>query len=317
MEPNRIWHDPVVEIYSNLITPGVWCSADGYDLANRRWYCLKVKAEIKDDQWLLSTIAEQIRQYYAANREESPWNTIRTDAQGSPVTFGSKPDDTVDRLIRKSLYYGHKCADRLPMTDTGRIEFDVDVEVMEGEIQTRETLIHAMDQIPATQINSEIARRFCLVPILAVVIAEKKPWKAGTVAGILMPYAGKDLEIIARDGNTGMPLTLPQLLDLVRGVRELAKSGAKHGDIKYWNTVLQPKCQGSDHPAELTLIDAGSEAPEYGGDTRVLGMLLLWCLENAPALRRDKQVKALVVAAASALVDGNFDGALSCLATRR
>ncbi|KAK2598140.1 hypothetical protein QQS21_005691 [Conoideocrella luteorostrata] len=313
MEPNRVWHDPVVEIYSNLITPGVRCSAEGYDLANRRWYCLKVEAEIEDDQLLSSTIAGHLRQYYAANRKEPPWNTIRMNAEGSIVTFDSQPCDKVNRLIRKSLCYGHKPTDRLPTTAIDnlknltyisrsadrctwnnnqdcvfkRIEFDVDVEVIEDEIQTRETLIYAMGQMPSTQINS-----------------------------ILMPYAGKDLESLVRNSNADLPLNLTQLLDLVRGVRELAKSGVQHGDIKYWNTVLQPTGQGSGL-AKLMLIDSGSEAPEYDGDARALGTLLLWCLENALALRQDRQARAIVVAAASALVNENFDGALSCLSTRK
>lgn len=166
------------------------------------------------------------------------------------------------------------------------------------------------------QISGEMVRRFCLVPILVVVIADRKPWKPGTVAGILMPYAGKDLESLVRNSNADLPLTLTHLLDLVRGVRELAKSGVQHGDITYWNTVLQPAGQGSG-PTKLMLIDAGSEAPEYDGDARALGMLLLWCLENAIALRQDRQARAIVVAAASALVNENFDGALSCLSTRK
>ncbi|KID82924.1 alpha-L-fucosidase [Metarhizium guizhouense ARSEF 977] len=323
MDPNRAWHDPVVEIYSNLITHGVRCSAEAYDLANRRWYCLKVEAEVEDDQWLSSTIATHLGQYYAANREEPPWNTIRMNAEGSLVTFDSQPADKVDRPIRKSLCYGHKRADRLPTTAVDnlknltyisrsadrctwsgqdcvfkRIEFDVDVEVIDGEIQTRETLIHAMGPVPATQINNEMARRFCLVPILAVVVADRKPWKPGTVAGILMPYAGEDLESLVRNSNPGLSLTLTQLLDLVRGVRELSTE------------------QG-DGPGKLMLIDAGSEAPEYDGDAGALGTLLLWCLENTPALRQDRQAKAMMVAAASALVNGNFDAALSCLSARK
>ncbi|KFG79448.1 hypothetical protein MANI_014051 [Metarhizium anisopliae] len=341
MEPNRAWHDPVVEIYSSLITPDVRCSAEAYDLPNRRWYCLKVEAEIEHDQWLSSTIATHLGQYYAANREEPAWNTIRMNAEGSLVTFDSQPDDKVDRPIPKSLCYGHKRTDRLPTMAVDnlknlsyisrsadrctwndqdcvfkRIEFDVDVEVIEDEIQTRETLIHAMGPMPATQTNNEMASRFCLVPILAVVVADRKPWKPGTVAGILMPYAGEDLESLVRNRNTGLSLTLTQLLDLVRGVRELAKCGVQHGDIKYWNTVLQSTEQG-DGPGKLMLIDAGSKAPEYDGDARALGTLLLWCLENTPALRQDRQAKVMVVAAASALFNGNFDAALSCLSARK
>lgn len=98
MEPNRAWHDPVVEIYSNLITPGVRCSAEAYDLANRRWYCLKVEAEIEHDQWLSSTIATHLGQYYAANREEPPWNTIRMNAEGSLNPTGRQSRQTHSKV---------------------------------------------------------------------------------------------------------------------------------------------------------------------------------------------------------------------------
>ena len=42
MEQNRLWHEPVVEIYANATSPKVSCSAQAYDLANRRWYELNV-----------------------------------------------------------------------------------------------------------------------------------------------------------------------------------------------------------------------------------------------------------------------------------
>lgn len=77
MEPNRRWYDPIVEIYSNLLTPSTRCSAAGYDLANHRWYRLKIEEEIDDDEWLSSTIAEYIRKYSATHSAAPPWNTIR------------------------------------------------------------------------------------------------------------------------------------------------------------------------------------------------------------------------------------------------
>ncbi|OAQ60760.1 alpha-L-fucosidase [Pochonia chlamydosporia 170] len=116
MEPNRAWHDPVVEIYSNLITPGVRCSAAGYDLANRRWYCLKVEADIEDDRWLSSKITDHLRRYYDANQKTPPWNTIRMDAKGITATFDCQPDNEVERPIQKSLTYGDKETDSLPTT---------------------------------------------------------------------------------------------------------------------------------------------------------------------------------------------------------
>ncbi|KAG8408724.1 hypothetical protein J3459_011005 [Metarhizium acridum] len=272
--------------------------------------------------------------YYAQHQAEPPWNTVRMNAEGDQVTFDCQPNENVDRPIRKSLSYGHKCTDRLPTTAVEtlqnltyisrsadrctwqnqecvfkRIEFDVDVQVIEDEIRTREALIRSMGSIPAAPVHSEMARRFCLVPIIAVVVADRRPWKSGSVAGILMPYAGEDLETLARNSND-LPLTLAWLLDLVRGVGELAACGVQHGDIKYWNMVLETT-------GRLGLIDAGSEAPGYDGDAGALGRLLLWCLENARALRRDTQAKAMVVAAASALVDGDFDGAVGCLSARK
>lgn len=248
----------------------------------------------------------------------------------------------VDRPIQKSLCYGNQPHNRLPTTSIEnldkltyisrsadrcnwnnqdcvfkRIEFDVDIEVIETEIQTRETLINSMNKIPTEQVNTEMARRFCLVPILAVVIGNRQPWKLDTVAGFIMPYAGSDLELLSRSSDTDLHITITHLRDLVRGVKELSRLGVQHGDIRYWNTVLQTAVQDDDSPDRLILIDAGCEAPDYDGDARALATLLYWCLENAPSLKRDRQAKAILVAAASALADEDFDTALSCLSARK
>ena len=114
MEPNRSWHDPVVEIYSNLITPGIRRAANGYDPANRRWYCLKVEAEIEDDHWLSSTITSHLREYYSTHQTPPPWNTISTNAERNQVTFECEPREMVDRPIQKSLCYGTQPENRLP-----------------------------------------------------------------------------------------------------------------------------------------------------------------------------------------------------------
>ncbi|KAK3941737.1 hypothetical protein QBC46DRAFT_448404 [Diplogelasinospora grovesii] len=339
MESNRLWHDPVVEIFSNLITPGVRCSASAYDLANRRWYRLKVDdAEVvPDDDWLSSTVAKHVR--------------ATTARAGSPVTFETKPDDRVDRPITKSLSYGgsEPTTDKLPTTTFDqlesltyisrsadrctwhgkdcvfkRIEFDVDIEPIATEIRIRETLMDAIGPVgnSIADVNAEMTRRFLVVPVLAVVIGiNSKPWKPGTVAGILMPFAGQDLEILARDNtDAALPITELQLRDLVRGVQELGKCGVEHGDIKYWNTVLQQPAEEDDDgaaaaaAAKLVLIDLGSVAPEYDGDAKALGTLLLWCLEHAaPTLRENEAARARVHAAAAALAEEDFDAALKSL----
>ena len=105
-------------------------------------------------------------------------------------------------------------------------------------------------------------------------------------------------------------MTATQLAELVRGVRRLGECGVVHGDIKYRKVVLQQSEGGEE--AKLVLIGLGTEAPEYEGDAKALGTLLLWCVENANGLRED--VKARVAAAAAALRAEDFDAALACLA---
>ncbi|KAK5998620.1 hypothetical protein PT974_01001 [Cladobotryum mycophilum] len=231
MESNRIWHDPVVEIFSNLITQGACCSADAYDLANRRWYRLNGDAEVRDDDWLSSTIAKHIREYYAVNNEGPLWNTIRTTACGSPVTFETKPDDLVGRPITESPSYGSEVTDKLPITSFDqlesltyisrsadrriwrgkncvfkRIEFNVGIEPIRDEIRIRETLIDATQPASVADVNSEIIRRFLITPVLAAVFGNSKPWKPGTVAGVPMPFSGQDLEILVREGDAALKM---------------------------------------------------------------------------------------------------------------
>ncbi|KAI1875939.1 uncharacterized protein JN550_001435 [Neoarthrinium moseri] len=61
MEANRTWHEPVVEVYSNLITPGVCCSAAAYDLANRRWYQFNAgDPAVRDAGWRHDTRLDEV-----------------------------------------------------------------------------------------------------------------------------------------------------------------------------------------------------------------------------------------------------------------
>ncbi|KAK3945568.1 hypothetical protein QBC46DRAFT_444976 [Diplogelasinospora grovesii] len=195
MEANRIWHEPVVEVYSNLITPGVCCFAAAYDLANRRWYQLDVGDaaadwhhdtrldEVPDDEWLSST------------------NTISTNSSGFPVSFALSEEALVRRPISERFSYGHRPCDKLPTTrfkqlcdktylsrgaDTclwdgrrcvfKRVEFDCDVESQENEIRTREAIIQCIERdlgSASEDQNYVMERRFNVVPILAVVLHDE------------------------------------------------------------------------------------------------------------------------------------------------
>ena len=56
-------------------------------------------------------------------------------------------------------------------------------------------------------------------------------------------------------------------------------------------------------------------APEYGGDAKALGTLLLWCLEQASALKEDESTKTIVETAVAALAEEDFDAALEALSS--
>ncbi|PNY26617.1 Uncharacterized protein TCAP_03451 [Tolypocladium capitatum] len=116
MEANRLWHDPVVEIYGNLITPGVRCSANAYDLGNRRWYQLNVDSPVTDDEWLSNVVAKHVAEHYRANRAPPPWDTINTTTGGDSVSFEARPSSRVDRPITEVLKYGLQPGHKLPTT---------------------------------------------------------------------------------------------------------------------------------------------------------------------------------------------------------
>jgi hypothetical protein len=109
--------------------------------------------------------------------------------------------------------------------------------------------------------------------------------------------------------DDGLHITEGQLRDLVYSVRQLGKCGIRRGDIKYWNTTLQPAGSAGD-AARLVLIDLGSVAPDYDGDAKALSALLLWCLEHTPTLRANADAGTRVQAAAAALDKEDFDAAL-------
>lgn len=77
--------------------------------------------------------------------------------------------------------------------------------------------------------------------------------------------------------------------------------------------LQQPAEEDDAVAAKLLLIDLGSVAPEYDGDAKALGALLLWCLEHAPTLKDNEAARARVDAAAAALAEEDFDAALESL----
>jgi hypothetical protein len=366
VEENRLWHEPAVEIYSILSTPGVCSTGNAYDLASRRWYELNIDSYFKDEDWMSALVAKHVSEYYHANQSLPPWNTINTTKTGSPITFETKPDAKVARPITAKFRYGDQPGHLLPTITFDqlrdkyylsraadycswqnrncvfkRIEFNVDIPSHEHEIRQRETLIRA---IRATRekdgshgtglfnMEKEIEARFNVVPVVAVVT---KPDENNTgevaqgssseeiVAGLLLPFAGDSLEIIASGAeDSTVSVDEWQLWDLLRGVRELNRCGVLHGDIRDWNVVIYepetaPATSEGKERARLMLIDMGDVAPGYEGDAKAMGDLFLWCLEHSPTLTSDPEVKRRVEEAAEILgTNKDFDAALAVLSPK-
>jgi hypothetical protein len=223
MEPNRIWHDPSVQLCFEGIPPGVSYSAEAYDMPNRRWYRLEIakitaQSEVPESGWVSSTVANHISTSYAVHKIPPWWNTIIMTSRDSAATFRNRTDDQVSSRGNQcpELTYGTAPTDKLPTTSIEdleqitfaspstdrciwrgqdcafkRIEFGFDIEGFAEEIRAHETLINVIGPLPeGRDLNSEILRRFCVVPILAVVIRNRAPWPPGTVTGLLMPYLG-------------------------------------------------------------------------------------------------------------------------------
>lgn len=155
------------------------------------------------------------------------------------------------------------------------------------------------------------------------------------VAGFIIPYMGRSLELFGAvhpsqgvtssenhppsmpaDGclttTVDMPITMAQLLDLVKGVRELSRCGVIHGDVCYWNIVLEelePRLAASSTP-RLLLIDMGDTAPDYENDAVALADVLLWCLKPSSRLREDEASRKMLIVASALLKKVDFDGAI-------
>ncbi|KAF2671606.1 hypothetical protein BT63DRAFT_467689 [Microthyrium microscopicum] len=300
MEEDRVWHEPEVIVYGNLITPGIRCSAEAYDLANRKWYQLNVDSEVDDDEWMSQVIEESILSYYREHGTPPSFNVINASRVSSIRTFDTKPNEVVARPIIKKLHYieeenclpstsfnelkekrylgravdrclwnGHDCVFK-------RIEFDVDVKPISREITTRESLIKALQDTSCKDILQTMQEIFHVIPILAVVLAKGT---TDDVVGILMPFGGPSLEDLAKT-SAALPqqITVHHLIELVKGVRELQRAGVLHGDINDRNTLFMSSEEGTQ---QLVLVDLGSIAPEYQGDANALGDLSLWIMERS------------------------------------
>lgn len=160
------------------------------------------------------------------------------------------------------------------------------------------------------------------------------------VAGFITPYMGRSLELFgevqpSQGGVTSsenddtpsmpaqgcltptvdVPITMKQLLDLVKGVRELSRCGVTHGDICYWNIILEevePRLATSSAP-RLLLIDMGDTAPDYENDAVALADVLLWCLKHSSRLREDHVSRKRIIVASALLKEVDFDGAIGLL----
>ncbi|KAK7697368.1 hypothetical protein SLS64_013611 [Diaporthe eres] len=158
-----------------------------------------------------------------------------------------------------------------------------------------------------------------------------------TVAGFITPYMGRSLELFGAINPTGggdsneshlpsmpalgsltttadVPITIEQLLDLVKGVRELSRCGITHGDICYWNIVIQePEPKSMSAVPRLLLIDMGDTAPDYENDAVALAGVLLWCLKHSSSLREDTASRNKLIIASVLLNEVDFDRAIEVL----
>lgn len=347
LEKHRAWHDPVVEIYDNDTDPTTSSrsSVRAYDAANRRWYHLEVDT-VADEDWMAEVVEKHIRAYHKGHRRQPRWNTIKTTLRGTPVTYDTQPEDVVCHKLSESLAYGSGPDDRFPTVPYKdvhektylskgadhclwngkrcvfkRIEFDADVAAFERAIRNREKLVACIEegcQTEGKDVYLEMERRFNVVPINAVVIKDDDPgpWEKGTVAGVIMPFAGTSLDTLADRGQVNV--NEAQLLDLLCGIRELNRFDVTHGDICDWNVALQSglldlSARGVGG-GKLLLLDLGNVAPDYEGDAKLLGKLFLWCLQHSASLNADPDVKLRVEEAAFVLkTREDFDQAYACL----
>lgn len=97
-----------------------------------------------------------------------------------------------------------------------RIEFDSDVEGIDREIKTRESLLRVITSQGEAKVdkNKIMERQFNVIPILAVVVDEQGRGD-GNVIGIVMPFGGISLESLSDpDSSSTDPLAGTQELEV-------------------------------------------------------------------------------------------------------
>ncbi|KAE9369883.1 hypothetical protein N431DRAFT_547196 [Stipitochalara longipes BDJ] len=353
MELNRIWHEPEVIIYGAIITPGICCSGQAYDLANRRWYQINVSSGAYDEESMASTVENHISTYYHTFGKQTPFNVINATEDGL-LKFDTQSNHVIARPIGEKLQYHSRgetaiptvsfdllvdkvylgrAIDRCRWNDQDcafkRIEFDCDIEVIDREIKSRENLLKALDlNYEANKDHNRIMeQRFNVIPILAVVVTEQDG-DNDEVIGILMPFGGLSLESLSESGlnstastsgSRDFEITRGELRDLAHGVRELAQAGVVHGDINERNTLKKPHeataAEGYQGQSRLVLVDFGDMAPEYKNNAFALGELFIWCKERSSWGGSDQRK---VEDAAQVLKEnGDFDRVLSVLDNER
>jgi hypothetical protein len=209
-----------------------------------------------------------------------------------------------------------------------RIDFDPNIMSIERDMKNRKILLEVPNHDRGKHENADelMEKRFSVLPILAVVNMEE----AGggqRVKGILLPFGGQDLEMLwepalssttspTRSADLG--ITIEQLRDLTRGVRELARAGVMHGDIVDRNILKKPTGAATADGTQqysLVLIDLGSVAPEYKNDAFALGQVFLWCKERC--LWDSKEQRKVEDAARVLMEDEDFDRAVDILGGHR
>ncbi|KAK3377608.1 hypothetical protein B0H63DRAFT_561744 [Podospora didyma] len=331
LEPDRVWKNPEVLIDDDMAFPG--CSSE----AN-----LTGKAT--------SSLAHQV--VSPKTQHLTPRNTINTTRHGTPVTFEITPLKCIACAIGGNFRYGKAPSDILPTTSfdqlrqkkhlgngtdrcvwkgktcvSKRIEFDEDIEIIEREVRTRESLIRAAAATsspspsppkppvappssaatkatgrrhtkspsppppPSTQI---LERRFHVIPLLAVV---HKHAQTDEALGVLMPHAGTDLETLAGGCKYGM------------GLLEGEKPPRRP-----WPVIPVTQEQLADLVLGFVLFDLGTVAPDYKGDAYALGEVMLWVLDRVE-WKGGKGSDAARVREAARLLKGkgDFEGALKVL----
>jgi len=126
MELSRVWHEPEVVIYGAVITPGIFCSGQAYDLANRRSYQINVSSDAYDEEWMADTVENHISTYYHTFGKQTPFNVINATVDG-PLKFDKQPNHAIARPIAKKLQYHSQGETAIPIISFDRLVDKVDL----------------------------------------------------------------------------------------------------------------------------------------------------------------------------------------------